>query len=301
MIKNNNSVFTDCHGKELQEEGLQLFNLIAYEADIHNYIADCIPSHWHRELEVFLLINGSVDIQIGDNTYKIEAGEGCFINSGVLHSFTGIVASPCIYHSFVFDSGIVGGAPGSVFDTMYVRPLMDAGPDFMKFKKESGDDTFFQQFELAFTACAEEKTGYEFQVREALSNILLYTKEKSPILSSRKMPTLQESRMKQMIEWIDLNLKNAMTVKQIADTASVCSRECQRIFIKYLHYSPMEYVQRRRIFVAAEQLSTTDTPVIDIALDCGFSSPSYFTKKFKALVGSTPSEYRNAIQETQNS
>ena len=106
--------------------------------------------------------------------------------------------------------------------------------------------------------------------------------------------------MKQMIEFIDINLKSTMTVKEIADTASICSRECQRIFIKYLHYSPMEYVQRRRIFIAAEQLSTTDTPVIDIALDCGFSSPSYFTKKFKALVGSTPTEYRTAIQETQH-
>ncbi|MDF2889320.1 MAG: AraC family transcriptional regulator [Lacrimispora sp.] len=299
MIRNRNFVSRDCHRKELQEQGFQLFNMYANEGDIHQYIADCIPSHWHKELEIFLLLQGSVLIQIGDNTYHVVAGEGCFINTGVLHSFASTVPSPCIYHSFVFDSGIVGGTPGSVFDTMYVRPLLDAGPDFLKFQKETGDELFFQQFEIAFTACAEEKPGYEFQVRESLSKILLYTKERHQTSPSRRMPTLQESRMKQMLEWIDGNLRGVMTVKEIADTVNICTRECQRIFSRYLHYSPMEYIQRRRLFKSAEQLSTTDAPITEIAFDCGFSSPSYFTKQFKALVGVTPTEYRTAIQENR--
>ncbi|RFZ78621.1 AraC family transcriptional regulator [Lacrimispora amygdalina] len=300
MIRNRTFVSTDCYRKELQEQGLQLFNMYANEGDIHQYIADCIPSHWHRELEVFLLLQGSVIIQIGDNIYHAEAGEGYFINTGVLHSFAAAVPSPCIYHSFVFDSGIIGGTPGSVFDTMYVRPLLDAGPDFLKFQKEAGDEAFFQQFDTAFTACEKEKSGYEFEVREALSKILLYTKEKHQTMPSRRMPTLQESRLKQMLEWIDGNLRSVMTVKEIADTANICTRECQRIFSRYLHYSPMEYIQQRRLFKAAEQLSTTDAPITEIAFDCGFSSHSYFTKQFKALVGATPTEYRAAIQENRS-
>lgn len=299
MIRNRNYVSTDSHRKELQDQGFRLFDLLANEGDIHQYFADCIPSHWHLELEVFILLQGSVLIQIGDNSYYVEAGEGCFINTGVLHSFTAIVPSPCIYHSFVFDSGIVGGTPGSVFDTMYVRPLLNAGPDFLKFGKEAEDKSFFQQFEIAFNACAEEKPGYEFEVREAMSKILLYTKEKHQTMPSRRVPTIQESRLKQMLEWIDENLRNVMTVKEIADTANICTRECQRIFSRYLHYSPMAYIQRRRLFKAAEQLSTTDAPITDIAFDCGFSSPSYFTKQFKDLVGATPKEYRTAIQENR--
>ena len=291
MIHNRNFISMDCQKKELQEQGLQLFNLLANEGDIHQYIADCIPSHWHRELEVFLLLQGRVLIQIGDNTYNMEAGEGCFINTGVLHSFIGMVPSPCIYHSFVFDSGIIGGTPGSVFDSMYVRPILDAGPDFLKFKKGTGEELFFKQFEIAFAACAEENSGYEFQVREALSKILLDTKEKQPTMPSRRIPTHQESRMKQMLEWIDENLKRVMTVKEIADSANISTRECQRIFSRYLHYRPMEYIQQRRLFIAAKQLTTTDASITDIAFNCGFSSPSYFTKQFKALVGTTPTEY----------
>lgn len=261
MIRNRNYVSTDSHRRELQESGFQLFDLLANEGDIHQYIADCIPSHWHLELEVFILLQGSVLIQIGDNSYYLEAGEGCFINTGVLHSFTAIVPSPCIYHSFVFDSGIIGGTPGSIFDTMYVRPLLNAGPDFLKFRREE-DEPVFQQFNIAFTACEEEKTGYEFDIREAMSKIMLYTKEKHRTMPSRRVPTIQEFRLKQMLEWIDGNLRNVMTVKDIADTANICTRECQRIFSRYLHYSPVEYIQRRRLFKAAEQLSTTDAPIL---------------------------------------
>lgn len=298
MIRNRNYVSTDSHRRELQESGFQLFDLLANEGDIHQYIADCIPSHWHLELEVFILLQGSVLIQIGDNSYYLEAGEGCFINTGVLHSFTAIVPSPCIYHSFVFDSGIIGGTPGSIFDTMHVRPLLNAGPDFLKFRREE-DEPVFQQFNIAFTACEEEKTGYEFDIREAMSKIMLYTKEKHRTMPSRRVPTIQEFRLKQMLEWIDGNLRNVMTVKDIADTANICTRECQRIFSRYLHYSPVEYIQRRRLFKAAEQLSTTDAPITEIAFDCGFSSPSYFTKLFRTLVGATPTDYRAEIQKNR--
>lgn len=48
---------------------------------------------------------------------------------------------------------------------------------------------------------------------------------------------------------------------------------------------------------AAEQLSSTGRPITDIALNCGFSNPSYFSRQFKEFMGSTPGEYR-AIAKT---
>ena len=53
-------------------------------------------------------------------------------------------------------------------------------------------------------------------------------------------------------------------------------------------------MQRRRIFTAAQLLATTDRAVTEIALDCGFVSPSYFTKQFRKMVGAAPMEYRKA-------
>lgn len=292
MIRNPVFLQIDRNGKELQEQSVQLFNLTANHGDIHNYVADCIPAHWHRELEVFILLEGNVHIQIGEHACHADAGEGYFINAGVLHSFTGATASPCVFRSFVFDPAIVGGTPGSVFDTAYVRPVLETGPSFLKFRKIPEDEPYFQQFSRAFTACKNEQPGYEFKVREALSEIFLIIKDKSQPLPPRSMPAIPETRIKQMLEYIDANLGKPMTVKDIAAAANICSRECQRIFSRYLHYSPMEFVQQRRIFAAAGLLSGTDSPVTEIALSCGFQSSSYFSKQFKLLTGSTPREYR---------
>lgn len=297
MINTGISVRTDRHGKELREQGPQLFNLMANTGDIHQFITDSIPPHWHRELELFILLEGSVQIGIGDITYTVNEGEGCFINTSILHSFAGNVPSPCIYRSFVFDPSIVGGTPGSVFDTLYVRPLLEDGVPFLRFRQNDDDERFFAPFDRAFTACIYEKPGYEFQVREALSEILLYTREKSRLMPTYKIPAVQELRVKQMLEWIDENIEKNITVKDLAATASICPRECQRIFSRYLHYRPMEYVQRRRILMAAEQLSSTDLPVTEIAFNCGFASPSYFSRQFRAIVGNTPIEYRKEVQK----
>lgn len=53
-----------------------------------------------------------------------------------------------------------------------------------------------------------------------------------------------------------------------------------------------EYLRGRRLAFALRRLRATDTGILEIALDCGFSSNEAFTRSFKALYGCTPSEYR---------
>ncbi len=296
MIQSRTSVFTDGEGKELLEEDLRFFPLIVNDGDIRQYIAGHIPSHWHKELEIFVLHKGSVRIGIGDCFYTLQAGEGCFINAEVIHSFTAEAPGSCAFRSFVFGPDVVGGMPGSVFDTAYVRPLVESGVPFLEFREEDGDGLYFEQFRRAFQACAEECYGFEFQVREALSNILLHVKAKSRTGAARAVASAQEARLKDMLLWIDGHFREGASVSDIAGAANICVRECQRIFRQYLHYSPMEYVQRKRIFAAAKQLADTDGSVTDIALGCGFSNSSYFCKLFKALMGSTPGKYREGVQ-----
>lgn len=116
-------------------------------------------------------------------------------------------------------------------------------------------------------------------------------------MADRPIPSIQETRLKEMLLWIDHHLETHITVSQIANTANICTRECQRIFHQYLHYSPVEYIQRKRLFNAAKLLEDTDNPVTDIALSCGFSNPSYFSKQFRELMDRTPSEYRTMVRE----
>lgn len=295
MIRNKHVIVTDLQGKEIKDAGLELFDLTSNEGDINAFITGNIPAHWHKELELFILLEGHIQIGIKDKLYELKAGNGCFINSEVLHSFQGLVSSPCTYRSFVFDANIVGGAPGSIFDTEYVRPLIENGCAFLKLEDHLKAREFFQQFDTAFTACTEEYYGYEFDVRAALSKLMLYLRENTPIDNFKKLSLQQEACLKQILKWIDDNLGSPITVTDIADIGNISPRECQRLFQRYLHLSPIKYLQHKRILAATKLLSATDDSIINIAIECGFSSPSYFSKQFKLLVGMTPKEYRNGV------
>ena len=292
MILNRTTVTVDMRGRENRDEDVRQFDFAAYDADMHRFISGCIPPHWHDELEIFELLTGQVEVVTGDTSYVINAGEGCFINGGVLHTFRVKSRDECRYHSFVFESSIVAGAPGSVFDTKYIKPFVEKGHSFVHIKRNDENAEFFSEFDKCFDACVDEKYGYEFVVRDSLTKMMLSIARCMKGIADSEMSQLVEGRIKDMLGWIDGNIDREITVGRIAASANICVRECQKIFKQYVHYRPMEYVQRRRIIVAAELIRTTDRSITDIALDCGFSSVSYFIKQFRGVVGCTPAGYR---------
>lgn len=302
MIYNWSRIPVDSEGRQLPDKfsnfSLHFFDFIANAGDVHQYIASCIPAHWHDELEVFMLIEGTVKIEIENKSYYLSPGNACFINSGILHSFKCENSSPCIYHSFVFDASIVSGVSGSIFDVNYMKPLIENGPAYFEIKNIPDNSAFFCSFNRVFEACRAEKYGYEFDVRAGLSDIILYFSKTFASLTSKKCETIQEQHIKKILCWIDENLCSKITLNDIAASAGISARECQRIFKQFLHRSPMEYLQWKRILAAAKELADSDNDITYIALNYGFSSPSYFSRLFKEFTGHTPGQYRALVQQS---
>ncbi len=148
-----------------------------------------------------------------------------------------------------------------------------------------------EQFQAAFKACQDQKDGYEFQARQALSQILLFLKERSKE-SKPPLSKCRAQRLKTMISWLDAHYREPVTIGQLAFSVRLCARECQKLFSELLHISPMQYLARRCIAAAARLLEYRDLPISQIAMDCGFESPSYFASQFRKMAGMSPREYR---------
>ncbi|MDH4440984.1 MAG: AraC family transcriptional regulator [Rhizobium sp.] len=56
--------------------------------------------------------------------------------------------------------------------------------------------------------------------------------------------------------------------------------------------SPHDYISRRRVDQAAHLMLTTDTPLCEIALDCGFADQSHLSRVFRRFKGTTPAAWR---------
>lgn len=287
------SVPKDTKGKEILKRGTVLFPCCVYDRDVRQYVTGDIPPHWHPEMEIFLLVEGKARISFADGEFDLEPGEGFFANSGVLHGVSASDREACRYHSMVFDAAVLSGVSGSAYEILYLRPFMEQGVPYRIFRSDDcrQGERISELFSEAFAACKEEADGYEFLVRNFLSQIFLILKGYSGKERNRKS-SQQELRMKQMLSWLDEHYMEMITVARLADVAGICVRECQRSFVNILHMSPMQYLNRRRITAAAEFLISTDMPVSEIGLCCGFDNPSYFAKQFRKITGMTPKAYR---------
>lgn len=98
-----------------------------------------------------------------------------------------------------------------------------------------------------------------------------------------------------MIKFITDHYSEAITLKEIADAASVSTEEARRCFKDVVRESPVHYLVSYRVTIGMELLRNTDLPVTDIAYRVGFNDTSYFIQAFKTKNGMTPRDYRNKI------
>lgn len=292
MINEEYTISLGAYREENAPRGTAAFPCAAYQGDVQKFVAGQIIPHWHHEIEWFFLLDGAARVSFIDQEYELHPGTGYLANSNVLHSVGCMTDQPCHYHSIVFDPSIIAGAPGSVFEKSYVRPFLDLGQSMWLFDASDNSTPDIKSlFSDAYRAFEAEPRGYEFLVRDALSRLIVQLIDASTFAT--KQTVIQDLRVKQMISWLDFHYREHITIEQLAETARISVRECQRIFSTVLHDTPMKYLLRRRISSAAELLASTNGSILDVATSCGFDSASYFAKQFKTLTGMTPREYRS--------
>lgn len=87
-----------------------------------------------------------------------------------------------------------------------------------------------------------------------------------------------------------------LSLSRIAQMVEAHPVYLAREFRRRYHCTIGEYIRRRRVQSACRQLSETDLPIVEIALNGGFPDQSHFSKTFKRLMGVTPTRYRAAFR-----
>lgn len=286
---------TDHTGRELLDHGTPAFPIACYEDDFRE---TDVPWHWHDELEAAVLTAGSCTVAAGSEKYTLTAGEGFFINSGVLHGCWDTEKTGCMFHSLVFHPRLVGGSLDSILYQRYLQPLM--APSAPKIVTLSPDIPWqkeaLKSLETAWQHVSREPSGYEFLVRENLSRFIfqLFGHMPAPVHAPSEKTARDAQRIKTMLSLIHSQFHTELTISQIAASCMISESECLRCFRSTIGISPIQYLKQYRIQQAAQRLLETQEKITDIASGCGFQDMSYFTKCFRELKGRTPSEYRKA-------
>ena len=94
------------------------------------------------------------------------------------------------------------------------------------------------------------------------------------------------------IDYIEVNLSNDISQKEIANHCSYSLSSLQKMFSKVFHIGIADYISRRRITAASRDLLNTEDTILDIALRYGYNSHEVFSRAFTRIWGESPSQYR---------
>ncbi len=105
---------------------------------------------------------------------------------------------------------------------------------------------------------------------------------------------VRHPKLSQVIQMMEQNIEDPISPSVLAKDVGMSTRQLERLFRRYLNRSPKRYYMELRLQKARNLLMQTDMSVINVALACGFASPSHFSKCYRAHYETTPYRERGS-------
>jgi AraC-like DNA-binding protein len=110
-----------------------------------------------------------------------------------------------------------------------------------------------------------------------------------------------QKRIMEICRYIYENCGKIGSVSELAHLTHLSESRFTHLFSKTVGLSPKSYLLRAKIDMSKELLANTDFSIAQIADTVGFKDQNYFSRAFKRLTGSSPTEYRQYFTEATKS
>lgn len=247
-----------------------------------------MPFHWHTEYEFVLVLEGCFALSLGGSTIQLEKGDVALIQGGVVH---GGAPTGCTYECLVLD--LPGLVDSGTACQNQLQALLDS--DTVITNKFPAGTTVNQLADRMFEALEKEFAGYELTVKGLLLQIL------GELIKGRMYETdagitatgsRHSEQLKSSLRYIRKNYGRTVTLEALAEAANMSPKYFCRFFKEMVNRTPIDYLNYYRIERACDRLTSSEQPITEIALDCGFNDLSYFIKTFKRYKELSPKQYQ---------
>lgn len=250
-----------------------------------------MPYHWHTEYEIIRVLEGEFSLIIDDKKILAHKGDIIFIQDGFFHGGT---PNNCIYECIVFDMKLL--LKENHICTKQIQDITNH-KKVIKHKLPNNINDLKICCNNLFESMKSKNIGHEFVTQGSLYHLLGIILSNELYENRKRITKKSQERLlqfKNVISLIESEYSNTLSLDDLAKACCMTPKYFCRFFFEMTNKTPIEYLNYYRIESACEQLLTTDYPITEIALNCGFNDVSYFIKTFKKHKGITPKQYLKA-------
>jgi AraC-like DNA-binding protein len=270
----------------------------------------------------------------GIKCYAIVSGQGWLIVEGVVEPVrltagdcfllphgrpfclaTDLDVPPVDYRTFLGPGGKPSGNRWAVIngggDCCYVgghfaftgnhaRILLDVLPPVAHIRSESDKAALVWSLERMRQELSDERPG-GFLVAQHLAHMMLVQALRLYLTDGPQngvgwLYALADKQIGAAIQAMHASPAHGWTLHGLAEEAGMSRSSFAQRFKETVGQSPMEYLAKWRMLVAADRLANTRDSIAEVALSLGYESESAFSTAFKRVMGCSPRQYARGCQ-----
>ena len=260
---------------------------------VHAFVTPIESSafHWHKEYELLGVLKGSVSMHIQSEDILVKEGEFVLTNPNEIHGIQNpqrqenlcmiLQLRPELFHL-------------SEKDTSEIRFYMNDPDD----EPEQGFDYFYRQIAAIACETLSEEPHAPFHLRALVYKLAADLLDYAIYDVRYRDSVLQNDRdtMIRTLEYIDTHMEQEELLDQICHNEGLSRKTLDRCAKSVLGMSMKELLDSLRVEKAKTLLKNTEKNMNYILDVCGFGSEKTFYRKFHAMTGQTPGEFREKGQ-----
>lgn len=260
-----------------REDGLHLHRTLTNKPSVDDF---SFQSHSHNMYEIYLFLSGDADFAVEGRVFPLERGVLVFTLCGQTHNL-------------LLKSGDIPYERAAI---LFSDKILPVGFDELLGQASKGGyiiklDEAGVQWVLESISVLKNALEYGLNMREQIASLvtLLLSKITSESKDNTVLDETEDDLIKQIIRYIDRHLSEELSLDSIEKALYRDKAYLGRRFKEVMGCSIWEYIMRKRIFSARQQLYLTKS-VSDAFSSSGFGDYSTFYRRYKKYVGISPSE-----------
>lgn len=249
------------------------------------------PLHWHNELEIIYVQKGHLHLTIEQKSYEGYTGDIFFINSQEIHEMS-VDNLETIYGTILFPLDSLLFQNHDIVNREFLTPLSEQK---LKFATVLSRNHAYPEIVQCIRNIVEmyygKEPAYQLGIRMELLHLIYQLYQNGNISQVTKEVSFSNLH-REILSYIQDHYTTDISLEEVATRFHMSPKYFSRYFHTTFRITLSDYINRLRLDLAINLLENTDLTITEIALQCGYSSCSYFNKRFKEIYQISPSTYR---------